>query len=259
MKEFDIRGKAVFYVLFACMILFSIWAQENQEEIRTAAVQKEQKYLENAASSKEKDSKEAALTQEGAGEIQTDGALAPRVALTFDDGPHPSYTKKLLDGLKERGVKATFFVIGKNIDGQEELIRQMMEDGHIIGNHTYNHSDISKMGTQRACEELTKTSCLVEEITGQGTSYVRAPFGNWDKNLDCELSMINVSWTVDPLDWTTENTAQVVEKVVTQAKDNDIILLHDYYQSSVDAALQIVDILTERGFQFVTVEELLLE
>lgn len=184
---------------------------------------------------------------------------APRVALTFDDGPHPKYTKQLLEGLKERGVKATFFVIGKNISGNEELIRQMQKDGHIIGNHTFNHADISKMSRERAWEEISRTSLTVEEITGNATPYVRPPFGNWDKNLESRLSMIQVNWTVDPLDWTTENTAQIVEKVVTQAKDNDIILLHDAYQSSVNAALQIVDILKERGFTFVTVEELLLE
>lgn len=182
-----------------------------------------------------------------------------KVAITFDDGPHPSYTKKLLDGLKERGVKATFFVVGENIPGREEIIEQMYEDGHLIGNHTWDHSDISKMSVQEACAELQKTSTLVKEVTGSGTAYVRAPFGNWDDALNCETTMISVKWTVDTLDWTTKNVQQVVNKVVDNVKENDIILLHDYYETSVEAALQIIDILQNKGFVFVTVEDLLLE
>lgn len=185
--------------------------------------------------------------------------MPPQVALTFDDGPHPSYTKKLLDGLKERGVKATFFVVGENIPGREEIIKQMWEDGHLIGNHTWDHEDISKMSPQEACAEFQKTSNLVKKITGAGTAYVRAPFGNWDDALNCETTMISVRWSVDTLDWTTKNVQQIVNKVVNNVKENDIILLHDYYDSSVEAALQIVDILQSRGYELVTVEELLLE
>lgn len=241
MKESAICGKIFFYSLFTIMLLFSIRAQESREVSGT------QEQLQEGAGREEN---RTAETQQD---------TAPRVALTFDDGPHPKYTKQLLDGLRERGVKATFFVIGKNIAGQEALIRQMHKDGHIIGNHTFNHVDISKLSSERARDELMRTSLLVEEITGSATPYVRAPFGNWNEHLDSQLSMIQVSWTVDPLDWTTENTSEVVEKVVTQAEDNAIILLHDYYRSSVEAALQIIDILSTRGFVFVTVEELLLE
>lgn len=192
-------------------------------------------------------------------EQEEDTEMPPQVALTFDDGPHPSYTKKLLDGLKERGVKATFFVVGENIPGREEIIKQMWEDGHLIGNHTWDHEDISKMSAQEACAEFQKTSNLVKEITGAGTAYVRAPFGNWDDALNCETTMISVRWSVDTLDWTTKNVQQIVNKVVNNVKENDIILLHDYYDSSVEAALQIVDILQNRGYELVTVEELLLE
>ena len=185
--------------------------------------------------------------------------LPPRVALTFDDGPHPFYTKKLLDGLRERGVKATFFVVGKNISGQEEVIRQMWEDGHLIGNHTWDHVDINRMSVQEACGQLIRTSERIQEITGEATAYVRAPFGNWNDSLEWETSMISVKWSVDTLDWTTKNVSQIVNKVVANVTDSDIILLHDYYDSSVEAALKIVDILQEQGFEFVTVEELLLE
>jgi len=185
--------------------------------------------------------------------------VCPRIALTFDDGPHPVYTPALLDGLKERGVTATFFVVGKNIEGNEEIIRRMDEEGHLIGNHTWDHVKITGLPAAEACDQLGRTSEKVREITGKNTEYVRPPFGAWDKKLDCGFAMFPVLWSVDPLDWTTKNTDTVVRKVLEGAKDGGIILLHDYYQSSVDAALRIVDALTEQGYEFVTVDKLVLE
>ena len=181
------------------------------------------------------------------------------MALTFDDGPHRIYTKNLLDGLRERGVKATFFVVGENIPGNEDLIQQMEADGHLIGNHTYDHADISKLSDEENCRELQKTSDLVKEITGYGTAYVRPPFGNWKDTMDCRVTMISVKWTIDTLDWKSKNVAEIIGKVMQQISDYDIILMHDYYETSVEAALQIVDRLQEEGYEFVTVEDLILE
>ena len=191
--------------------------------------------------------------------IENMSEIPPRVALTFDDGPHPVYTKSLLDGLRERGVKATFFVVGENIPGNEKLIAQMEKDGHLIGNDTYDHADISKLSDEKNCEELQKTSDLVKQITGHGTAYVRPPFGNWKDSMDCQVSMIAVKWTIDTLDWQSRNAAEIVNKVMGQISDHDMILMHDYYATSVEAALQIVDKLKEEGYEFVTVEELILE
>ena len=185
--------------------------------------------------------------------------IPPKIALTFDDGPHPVYTKKLLDGLWKRGVKATFFLIGENIEGNEELIRQMAEDGHLIGNHTWSHADITKMSDEQACAEITKTSELVKSIVGYDTEYIRPPFGAWNKNLECGFEMFPVLWTIDPLDWKTENADRIVEKVMSEAKENAVILLHDRYEASVEAALRIVDLLKEQGYTFVTADKLVLE
>lgn len=185
--------------------------------------------------------------------------VKPRIALTCDDGPHPVYTPKLLDGLKERNVKATFFVVGKNIEGREDIIKRMDEEGHLIGNHTYDHVKITGLPEEEACAQITKTSELVKEITGKNTEFVRPPFGAWDKKLECGFEMFPVLWSIDPLDWTTKNVDAVVQKVLSRAEENSIILLHDYYDSSVEAALKIVDALLERGFEFVTVDELVLE
>ena len=184
---------------------------------------------------------------------------APRVALTFDDGPNRVQTKALLDGLKQRGVKASFFLMGKNISGNEQLVKRMYDEGHLIGNHTFDHVDLKKLSDAKACEQITKTSNAIYEITGQYTAFIRPPFGSWKKGLDCTVTMLPVLWTVDPVDWNTEDVNLVVRRVEEVVEDEDIILLHDNYASSVEAALRIVDDLTKQGYKFVTVDELLLD
>ena len=183
---------------------------------------------------------------------------APKIALTFDDGPSAAWTPALLDGLKERGVKATFFLIGENADKNPEIVKRMAEEGHLIGNHTYHHVELTKVSENEARLELADTSAVIVRITGKEPEYMRPPFGAWQRKLEQEIRMLPVLWTIDPLDWTTENQDEIVNKVVTEAEENDIILLHDCYKSSVEAGLRIIDILQEEGFVFVTVDELLL-
>lgn len=187
------------------------------------------------------------------------GIENPVLALTFDDGPHPVYTPQLLDGLKKRGIKASFFLMGKNIAGNEAIVQRMYDEGHLIGNHTFDHVRLSRLNDTEACSQITKTSNAIYEITGQYPTYVRPPYGEWREGLDCTVTMLPVFWDVDPLDWNTKNTGQVVQKVTSSAEDGDIILMHDYYESSVEAALQIVDFLTGQGYDFVTVDRLLLD
>ena len=186
-------------------------------------------------------------------------AEKPRIAITFDDGPSAKYTPQLLDGLKERNVKASFFVIGKMAEENPKLIQREKEEGHLIGNHTYNHVDISKISDEDAVSEIQKTNQVIEKVTKDNVEYLRAPFGSWKKNLVGRMNVFPVAWSVDPLDWTTENADEIVNKVVTEVKENDIILLHDCYQSSVDAGLRIIDILRKEGYEFVTVDKLILE
>lgn len=182
-----------------------------------------------------------------------------RIALTFDDGPNPASTVRLLDGLKERNVKATFFLIGSCAEENPEIVKRMYEEGHLIGNHTYHHVKLSGLTKEEAGEEILAVDRLVREITGNGTELVRPPFGEWREDLELELEVMPVMWTIDPLDWTTENTDEIVDRVVTKAEENAIILLHDCYESSVDAALRIVDILHAQNYEFVTVDQLLLD
>ncbi len=185
----------------------------------------------------------------------------PMVALTFDDGPDAESTPLLLDGLKERNVQATFFVIGENIEKEDnwEIIKRMHEEGHEIGNHTYHHADLSKLSYEDAHKELTMTDELIRDITGEETSLVRPPFGAFSAALAEEIDKLYVKWTVDPLDWTTENVDEIVQRVVTDVQENDIILLHDCYETSVEAAFQIIDILQAEGYEFVTADRLLIE
>ena len=185
----------------------------------------------------------------------------PKIAITFDDGPSTAYTPILLDGLKEHGVHATFFLIGKNIEQGDnaQIVKRMQEEGHLIGNHTYNHVEITRVSNETAYQEIKKTNDLIESITGETVEYMRPPFGLWQKELEQRIHVLPVMWTVDPLDWATENVDEIVNKVVTETKENDIILLHDCYDSSVKAAFRIIDLLQAEGFEFVTVDELMVD
>lgn len=182
-----------------------------------------------------------------------------QIALTFDDGPHPSYTEKLLDGLKERHVKATFFVTGEHAELHPDIIRRMHEEGHIIGNHTYSHIQLTKSNRETFKNELIKTNEIIENITNEEVQYVRPPYGSWDKKLETELNMFPILWNVDPLDWCTANAVCVAQSIISHVEDHDIILMHDYYETSVEAALIAIDELTKQGYQFVTVEEILFD
>ena len=179
------------------------------------------------------------------------------VAITFDDGPHYKNTKLLLDGLRERGVKATFFLVGNRIEGNEDLILQMYRDGHLIGNHTFSHANLTEISEKEALGEVTKTNELIENITGEKVTYLRPPCGYWNEKLAKKRDLNPVFWTVDPTDWKSVNVTQVVNSVMQDVGDGDVILFHDIYNSSVVAALEVVDRLLDMGYEFVTVSELI--
>ena len=185
----------------------------------------------------------------------------PKIALTFDDGPNIKYTPMLLDGLKERGIKATFFLIGANTEQEEskKIVKRMYEEGHLIGNHTYSHVQMTHLSEEAAVREIERTDQVISAITGEHVAYMRPPFGAWQRELEVRMEVLPVLWSVDPLDWTTENVDEIVSKVVTEVEEGDIILLHDCYASSVEAALRIVDILQKEGYEFVTVDRLLID
>lgn len=182
-----------------------------------------------------------------------------KLALTFDDGPHPFYTKQLLEGLKEREVKVTFFITGENAENYPQLVEQMYEEGHLIGNHTYSHLQLTGKNEERFKQEIIKTNEVIKELTGEDTIYIRPPYGSWNKEFEKELNMFPVLWTVDPLDWCSHDASCIVKNVVAKVKENDIILMHDQYKTTVTAAFEIIDRLSEEGYEFVTVDELLFD
>ncbi len=195
--------------------------------------------------------------------------IEPKIAaITFDDGPNANYTEQLLDGLRERDVRATFFLVGECIEGNEELVRRMAEDGHLIGAHCMQHTQLTKVETGNAVGQLGETKQMIEEIlTGMSerrtVEYVRPPYGAWNEALDeavrTELSLETVFWDVDSLDWKIQNTDEIVRNVVRNTENGDIILMHDEFETSVEAALQIIDNLMAKGYTFVTVNELMVD
>lgn len=185
--------------------------------------------------------------------------ITGKIALTFDDGPHPIYTPELLEGLKQRGVVATFFVTGANATLYPELIEQMQEDGHVVGNHTYHHVQLSSVGEEIFMKELLETNRVLEGILGEEVMYVRPPFGDWKKSIEKEVDMFPVLWDIDPLDWCSGNAEQIVKRVTDNVEDNAIILMHDEYATSVEATFKIIDKLKEKGYEFVTIDQILLK
>ena len=200
----------------------------------------------------------AAEAKQGSAE-ETEQSGDKLVALTFDDGPHEGSTECLLEGLREREVKATFFLIGESVEGKEELVKQMAQDGHLIGSHTFHHVELTGLSLEEACSEITMTNEAIAEVTGQTVEYIRPPYGSWNSKLECAITMHEVGWTVDPRDWDVKNTDVIVKRVLADVKDGSIILLHDVYDTSVEAAFRIIDELKAQGYTFVTVDRLLID
>lgn len=188
-----------------------------------------------------------------------DTKMIKKVAITFDDGPNPDYTELLLKGLKERGVTATFFLLGKEVEKYPDIVKDIQAEGHLIGTHSYEHVNLNNLNDKAAIEQVDKTNAAIHEITGQYPEYIRPPFGCWKCNLDYETKMIEVLWDIDPLDWKTSNSDVITERVVNKVQENDIILLHDASESSVKAAFKIIDELQAEGYTFVTVDEILFD
>ena len=179
------------------------------------------------------------------------------VALTFDDGPSGRFTRRLLEGLEERDVKATFFLCGYRLADYKSLAKKIYDQGHEIGLHGYSHENMGKMTAAQLRKELKDTAALLPE--GCEATLLRPPGGASGQALgqvcrEMELAIIN--WSVDPRDWANHDAAVVEAAVIGQVQNGDIILLHDMCDCSVDAAFGIIDKLSAEGFQFVTVSEL---
>ena len=203
-----------------------------------------------------------ALLLTGCGDtaVKTDGTVLLEeeikyVALTFDDGPRPGTTDVLLDGLKERGAAATFFLVGEEIAGNESLVKRMGAEGHQVGNHTWSHQRLETAVPETVSEEIKRTDEAIGAILGGSGYWLRLPYGLLPEQ--AQIGVPVIKWSVDPRDWESREKWAIVNAVMKDVQSGSIILLHDIYPASVEAALEIVDRLQAQGYWFVTVEELL--
>lgn len=192
--------------------------------------------------------------------LPTSASSAPKyIALSFDDGPSGHYTADLLDGLAERGVHASFFLCGYRVEQFPTLTKRIAAEGHEIGTHGYAHAFFTTLSPEGVCTDLANSVAVIEEASGVRPTLLRPPGGLYDKKVlqqtDC-ADMPIILWSIDPDDWCCSYSDKITERVVTQAKCGDIILLHDMSDSSVNAAFKIIDRLQAQGFSFVTVSEL---
>ena len=186
-----------------------------------------------------------------------------KIALTFDDGPHPRYTPIILEILEKYGIKATFFVIGQNADYYPETLDLVVKNGHELGNHTYSHSVISCNDKARLMSEVDKCESVIYEKTDIKTKLFRPPEGAINGKVGSALVENDyqvVLWDIDTMDWAHTPPEQISERIVNNIKAGDIILMHDYvsYNSPTPQALELfIPILLKRGYKFVVVSELL--
>lgn len=178
------------------------------------------------------------------------------IALTFDDGPS-DYTEELLDGLEMYDAKVTFFVVGKTAEKKPEIVERAHEDGHLIGNHTYSHIDFYKSSLSEIEEDINKGADVIKEITGKKPLFLRAPYGNVNFIQLKQLNTFFIHWSTSSYDWFKEDEEYIYKRIMKEAKDGEIILLHDTKEVTVKAVLRAIPELQEQGYEFVRVDELL--
>lgn len=178
------------------------------------------------------------------------------IAITFDDGPRRTTTTALLDGLAQRGVPATFFLIGEQIPGNEDILRRMVAEGHQLGIHSYTHMKLTALNNADFSAEVGRTRTVIQNAVGPMELFLRPPYGMSDNGVKTRAGAPIILWSIDPEDWGDRDVEREVREILAAAKDGDIILLHDIFSESVDAALRVVDALHDQGFYFLTVSDL---
>lgn len=187
-----------------------------------------------------------------------------KIALTFDDGPHKAYTEEILDILNEYGIKATFFVVGSNVERHPEIVKRALAEGHEIGNHTYSHPHLTNIEGDELYREMLETERILMELTDFRPKLFRPPEGVYSQTVSSTLERMDyipILWTVDTIDWKRPKAEAIAKTVMDHTEPGVIILCHDFVsgKSNTPAALRIfLPKLLEQGYQFVTVSELLM-
>lgn len=179
----------------------------------------------------------------------------PMIALTYDDGPS-KYTNELLELLKENNSAATFFVLGSQVNKFEDTIIQMIEDGNQIGNHSYDHQRLTTLNDEELYNQINKTDNLIYEAVLYKPFVMRPPYGSTSEALIEKLQKPIIKWSIDTRDWESRNADAITDIVLEKVNDGDIILMHDLYESSLEASKTVIPELIKRGYQLVTVSEL---
>ncbi|HML35148.1 polysaccharide deacetylase family protein [Sporomusa sphaeroides] len=203
------------------------------------------------------------------GSIEYQGCLTEKVvALTFDDGPNPPYTTELLNLLDRENVKATFFLIGQNVERYPDIVRDIARRGYVIGSHTFSHSDLLKLDDQQIAWEMDQSLRVIEQATGNRPHLLRPPHGFRDAAIlekAKERNLKVIQWSVMAEDWKKPGIDIIAERVVNKVKNGSIVLLHDGdgvvsggdRSQSIAATAKIIRRLQEQGYRFVTVDEIL--
>lgn len=180
-------------------------------------------------------------------------ASKPIIALTFDDGPAEN-TSKLLDILDKNSVKATFFFQGKNIHGNEEVIKKMHRRGHTLGNHSYNHPKFTELSDEDIRWQVEETDRLIHEATGENSFFFRSPYGLTNERVESLLAKPTILWNVDSEDWNGRSVDEICDMLLDNAEDGGIVLMHDTYSSTISAIEKVVPLLKKKDFQLVNME-----
>lgn len=185
----------------------------------------------------------------------------PYVALTFDDGPHPELTPKLLDILRHQGVRATFYVIGRNVEAYPEVARRIVSEGHEIANHTWSHPSLPSLGAARLQKEMASTTEVIQRVTGRRPTNMRPPYGAINDRVRTAIyrdhGLDVIMWSVDPLDWKRPGAEVVRQRLVEGAKPGGILLAHDIHPGTIEAIPGTIADLKAKGYGFATVSQLL--
>jgi peptidoglycan-N-acetylglucosamine deacetylase len=190
--------------------------------------------------------------------VNVDG---PYIAMTFDDGPNPETTPRLLDILKQRNIKATFFMIGQNAQANPKIVQRILAEGHEIGNHSWTHPQLSKLSDERVTEEINKTQAAIKDACGYTPILLRPPYGaitarqkDW---IEKQFGLSVIIWSVDPFDWKRPGASVIEQRILAGARPGAIVLSHDIHKQTVDAMPATLDALAAKGFKFVTVSQLI--
>ena len=185
----------------------------------------------------------------------------PYIAMTFDDGPSAALTPRLLDILKQRNIKATFFLIGQNAAANPDIVRRILADGHEIGNHSWTHPQLSKLSDDGVTTEISKTQDAIKEASGFTPTILRPPYGaitarqrEW---IESRFGLSIILWSVDPFDWKRPGASVITQRILSQVRPGAIILSHDIHKQTIDAMPATLDALAAKGYKFVTVTELI--